>query len=420
MLDFLGDVLSPEEESREERVLVRDFDKWLKEEVRKSEEISWEGASSRYRAVEDVLEEIRGNLKNLKQKEIPDEVESRLKKAGESNKEALVGRLEGFLDNFQFPEGGGFEGAVRFIQKKSEELDNLSDKLQSNFMFLQKVQREESQNLLNSIKKLDRKLETGANIDKIQEIKEAYSQLVSDLEKLEEIDEEIKRMKDELDGKEGTEDELQGKLEKVREREETQEIKEKKEKINELGDRRKKIKNRILQKISPLKRGLKKLNYFGTVEKEDLLEEYIDSPFDAAKGDEDLSSLQEILNKLKNSLKEESLNFSGKERGKVERDLNRIDIGGLVDLKEEWLSLGERVEELESQIRELKTEGKRKELESKLENEKKEAEKLTERIDRKVKRREEVKEGVKDRKKNLEKMVHDLLGIKLDLVREDV
>lgn len=417
MFDSIKDIFSSEPEEISEEVGFDEFGGWFEKRFEDSGS-SWSDLTSKYRDIEKALETVERKLNNLKSGEIPEEIAPRLLKAGKSNKKALVRQLQRFLDRFQVPEEEDIKTAAEFARGKSEDLGELSDRIQRNFLFVEKVQESEARKLLNSVSRLEDEIKPDEELLKAEKIKDLYSDLAEFREEKQVKEKKVEKLKDKLEeAREGLE-EARRDLRDAEESVPTHRIEELEKKIEELEKEGDRLRNGMIQAVSPLRRGLKKLSYSGAAPegKERLLEKYIEKPSEAVREDRRLEYLEKLRGSLGKALKEESLDFSEEEKDKIREEVESLDIERLEKLKERWRSSSGKIEDLKSDLRNLRNGIDKGKFKSKLREREGEVERLSDRIDKKVGRIKDLDRKIRSYKKDIRKEVGRLLNIDLEFL----
>lgn len=419
MLDFLDDILSSDsgKQGREGGIEVNleGFEDWFRGEI--EDQTRFHSTEEIKRDLEENVEKLGESLEKVRNAEVDEEMASRLESAGRSNKDVLVNRLQNFIGNFSTSETSNFLDLVRFMEEKSSELAELEEKLQKNIMFVQKLHESETRKLVDSLHDLEENLDLAKEIEERKNIREEYSEVEEILDEVEEIEDEIENMEEQLSKKEDEIRELEDKLESVQEKEPSEEIEEKENLIEKLEMDEKKMKNRIVQNISPLKRSLKKYRYHASVPggNEDLLEKYIENPIQGAMDDDGLSFLKKVKDNLDELLETDDLGFGEDEAEKARRDLEQLDLEGLKKWKDEIDEIRDEIKDTKEGIGNLKSDEEINRIQRKTENTRKDLESLNKKIDRKIDRKEGLTDSLKERKEKLEEDVNRLLNTDLKI-----
>ncbi|MFP4115742.1 MAG: hypothetical protein ACLFTQ_00850 [Candidatus Aenigmatarchaeota archaeon] len=410
------DFLTSGEDEREERVDFDEFEEWFVGELQELRGFEWRDVESRYGEIEGIVDEVEENLDALKREEVPEEVAPRLKKAGTSNKKVLTGRIQSFVDRFQTPEETDYRTVCQFLEDKSEEIEKVSSKVGKSVKFVKKLHRDKTENLMESLQDLEKMLQPGDKLLKVKETLSKYESLIKKHERTKDLKQNIKDIHGKLDERLKEKEELKENLRSLKESEKTEEIEEKERKVEELKSEIQKTKNAILGDISPVKRGLKKLRYFGYFsEKEGLLTKYIDSPLDAVRNDEGLSFLKSAARKLKESLKSRELDFSDDEAKRLRNELERIDLKDLENLVKRWEDLEQGIQEARESIEDLDMQGRREEIKSEIQRKEEKIEELQDRIEKEEDKLKKAKKSVEELEDEIKERVHELLKVELKL-----
>ena len=412
MFDFLGSG----NEEREEAVEFDEFDEWFREELRELDGFTWSDVEGKYEEIESIVDEMRENLDRLRNAELTEEIAPRLKKAGESNKKILLERLQSFVDRFETLESDGYKQAYRFLKEKTNEIESVSEKVGKSVKFVQKIHGDETRALMDSLRDFEETVEPPQRLKKAADVLSSYesvSELREDLEKKRgEIEELQERLDEEIKEKEKLEEEI----EELEDSEKSEDINERKEDIDGFRSEIQQIKNKILGRISPLKRGFKKLKYFGFLsERKEMLSKYIQSPVEAVKEDEDLSFLQEAVEKLEESLSSGELDFSDDEAERLREELDKTSIEEIKEFLERWRNLEEKIHEAEDLIEDMKMDNRRSEIKSKIERKADDIEDLRSRITKEEDRIKNLQESVEETKEEIQKKVKEVLNVNLEL-----
>jgi len=403
------------DEKREESVEFQDFEDWFLKEVRDSE-FGWSDVDEVYCKVEQKTESLERALNEFMGEELPEEIAPRLKNMAESNRKVLISRLQSFLDSFEVPEEEDYMTLREFLKERSSELDEVSEKIKKSLMVLDKAQPDVTKRVVDGMKGLERVLEVDEDLVEATEVINRIQSLETKVERLSKLEDKKAEVEEELNGLLKEREKLEEDLKELEEKEKTEVIEKKERRIEEVKGKISEKEDRIRGGVSPLKRGLKKMKYFGlSGGDENLLEKYISSPVEAVKEDEELSFLESITEDMKDKLREEELDFSEDEASRLREEVEDIDLQNLKQSLDSLQDLRERREDLESSVRELRMDTKKEDLSGSVVRKEDEIENVRERLDKREDEIEKLWEEIEEFKEEVEKSVEDLLDVKLEL-----
>lgn len=409
------DIISSEDRKEEDTVDFGEFKEWFFGELKEWGEFAWSNPDGRYLEVRRTLEDLEESLDELKGSELEEDMAPRLKKMGESNKKVLVSRLQSFVDTFEIPDDEDYETVHAFLRDKTKELDKVSEKIKKSLMVLDKVHSDLTKKVMNAMKSLESGLEMDENLEEVVDIIDRYQDLEDKRKELESLTKKIKKTEEELEDLMRDRERLEGELDEIKESEDTGLIKRKEDKLDGTEKEIDNLKDEVRGSIAPLKRGFKKLKYFGLTDDEELLENYIERPVEAAKDDGDLSFLRNAVEELKNKLDSRDLDFSDEEIQRLEKELDRTDIDETSELMDRIKDLESRKKSLEDDIEDLRTKDYQKEIEGKIRRKEEDIEEFRDRLEKREEREEALLESLKKEKEEIEEKVGELLNIDLDL-----
>ena len=403
------------DEKREESVEFQDFEDWFLKEVRDSE-FGWSDVDEVYCKVEQKTESLERALNEFMGEDLSEEIAPRLKNMAESNRKVLISRLQSFLDSFEVPEEEDYRALKEFLEERSSELDEVSEKIKKSLMVLDKAQPDVTKRVVDGMKGLERVLEVDEDLVEATEVINRILSLETKVERLSKLEDKKAEVEEELNGLLKEREKLEEDLKELEEKEKTEVIEKKERRIEEVKGKISEKEDRIRGGVSPLKRGLKKMKYFGlSGGDENLLEKYISSPVEAVKEDEDMSFLESITEDMKDKLREEELDFSEDEASRLREEVENIDLQNLKQSLDSLQDLRERREDLESSVRELRMDRKKEDLSGSVARKEDEIENVRERLDKREDEIEKLWEEIEEFKEEVEKSVEDLLDVKLEL-----
>lgn len=403
------------DEKREESVEFQDFEDWFLKEVRDSE-FGWSDVDEVYCKVEQKTESLERALNEFMGEDLSEEIAPRLKNMAESNRKVLISRLQSFLDSFEVPEEEDYRALKEFLEERSSELDEVSEKIKKSLMVLDKAQPDVTKRVVDGMKGLERVLEVDEDLVEATEVINRILSLETKVERLSKLEDKKAEVEEELNGLLKEREKLEEDLKELEEKEKTEVIEKKERRIEEVKGKISEKEDRIRGGVSPLKRGLKKMKYFGlSGGDENLLEKYISSPVEAVKEDEELSFLESITEDMKDKLREEELDFSEDEASRLREEVENIDLQNLKQSLDSLQDLRERREDLESSVRELRMDRKKEDLSGSVARKEDEIENVRERLDKREDEIEKLWEEIEEFKEEVEKSVEDLLDVKLEL-----
>ncbi|MFP4116899.1 MAG: hypothetical protein ACLFQ8_01190 [Candidatus Aenigmatarchaeota archaeon] len=403
------------EEKREESVEFEKFEDWLSKEIEESD-FEWRNPQNSYSRIERSVEELEQALNEFMAQELPEEIAPRLKNMAESNRKVLISRLQSFIDSFEVPDEEDYITLKNFLEEKSSELDDVSEKIKKSLMVLDKAQPDVTKKVVDSMKGLEKALLVDGELVKATEIIEKIEALKDKVERLSNLQKKKKEIEEELNELLEEREELRQELDELKEKEKTEAIEEKRKKIEQVESRVDNKKDEIRGEVSPLKRGLKKMNYFGlTGDNERLLEGYISSPVEAAEEDEDITFLESIVENLMDKLNEKELDFSEEEASRLRDEVKKMDFGRLNRNLSSLQELRQRKEDLQNSVEELRMDNKKEDLSGSLNRKEEEIESTRERLDKQKNEISSMEETVNELKQEIENSVEDLLKIDLNL-----
>ncbi len=403
------------DEKREESVEFQDFEDWFLKEVRDSE-FGSSDVDEVYCKVEQKTESLERALNEFMGEDLSEEIAPRLKNMAESNRKVLISRLQSFLDSFEVPEEEDYRALKEFLEERSSELDEVSEKIKKSLMVLDKAQPDVTKRVVDGMKGLERVLEVDEDLVEATEVINRILSLETKVERLSKLEDKKAEVEEELNGLLKEREKLEEDLKELEEKEKTEVIEKKERRIEEVKGKISEKEDRIRGGVSPLKRGLKKMKYFGlSGGDENLLEKYISSPVEAVKEDEDMSFLESITEDMKDKLREEELDFSEDEASRLREEVENIDLQNLKQSLDSLQDLRERREDLESSVRELRMDRKKEDLSGSVARKEDEIENVRERLDKREDEIEKLCEEIEEFKDEVEKSVEDLLDVKLEL-----
>lgn len=404
------------EKKKEEAVEFDRFGDWFRNELEDMDGFAWSNVEGRYSEIEGSVEDLDETLDRFKGQDLPEEIAPRLKNMAESNRKVLIGQLQSFIDTFQVPDESGYADVYEFLKDKSSEIDKVSEKIKKSLMVLDKVQSEETSKIVSRMKEVEEKLDIEDDLEKTISILERYDKARKTREELKDAEMRFENLESELEEELRVREELSQKLMEVEESEESEKIKRRERDLGRKEDEIRKMEDRIRGEIAPLKRGLKKLKYFGTsTDDEKLLDMYISSPLEATRRDDDLSFLQEVVVELKEKLSSDGLDFSDEESERIKEELQDFDLGYISETLGELDELEERRGDIEDEILELDSEDIKEEIRKDLERKKEEIENLRGKIEKTERRIEDLEESLEKSSQKIEDKVEDILNIDLEL-----
>lgn len=408
------DFLSSDGEREEAEVDFDEFREWFLKRVENLEDFKWKDPGKNYGKILDTVKELDKSLSDFRNEDFEDDMAPRLRNMGESNKEIISSRLQSFVDTFEVPEDDSYQEALDFVEKKSKELDDVSEKIKKSFIVLDKVQSGQTRNVMKSMKKLESHLEIDGILEDVVEILEIYSDAKHRREKIGELKDRAKDVEAELEEEMKEKERAEGRLKEVVESEESDLIDQKVKEVESIKENIKSLKDDIRGTLAPLKRGLKKLSYFGLLD-EDRLNGYIQRPADAALRDGNLSFLEDLVEELRTKLSSGDLEFSDDERERLKRELEGVSPGEISDLVDQIQKLKKRIKEREDEIGELRTSDLQKDIKRKIRVKEEAVEDIREELDKRNEKLEELRFSLEERVERLEEITGKLLGLDIHL-----
>ncbi len=411
LFGFLSD-----DQEREESVVFQEFEDWFYNELEGLEDLEWSDVDYIYSRIDGFVESLGNSLDRFEDTEVPDDISPRLRKMAVSNRKVLIGRLRSFIDHFEVPDEEGYSKMKRFLSEKSSELDKISDKVKKSLVVLSKAQPDATKNIVDSMKDLENRLDVDEDLERTVSVVRKYREMSEKRRRLPDLFEEKKNIERKLEDSLRERENLKNRLKNIRISEDTEAIESKKEKITDLEKRIKKQENRIRTSIAPLKRGFKKMKYFGIDGgREEMLEGYIKSPVETATRDNDLLFLRDTVGRLESSLDGNELDFSEDETQRLESELNKTDLSDIKDCIESITKLKQEIEDAEKSIESLSIEDKVSSINNKVKRKNEEIEELRQRLKKKEEEIRKINRDLGSMGDDIEKIVYDLLGVKLDL-----
>ncbi len=415
-MSFIG-FFSKDEDRGKETVRFEDFREWFMDELGDLDNFKWKDVGSRYEDIENSLFDLRDRLDTFKGKKVDRDIAPRLKNMAESNRKVLISRLQSFIDSFELPSSHDYETAHCFIEEKSRELDEVSEKIKKSLMVLDNVQPKETKNIVDALKKLEGFIGDYEVLQKVVDVLEKHNRINERLGAVEEINGDIDNMRQELNALVNEKEELQGELDDLKDSRNPDLVADKEEEMDSVDEEIRSLENSVRGNVAPFKRGFKKLGYLGVVDDVELLEAYVDDPAKAVNDDKDLSFLIDTVDDLNEKLGSGDLDFSSEEVGRLEDEISSFDPDVVLDHIDEIKNLRNEKEELEGSIDELNKEKEIKEMSRKLKRKNKEIDSVLERIDKKEAKRDELMDSISDTTRSIEYEVSDILDMDLDLER---
>lgn len=418
MFDSLRKLLSPEE-TEEVEVGFGRFEDWFKEETEGMRRSLKADIEEGLGDVDGLMEGLEESLESLEGREITGDIAPRLEKMGKTNKEVLVNRLKGFVKAFGLKTKEP-EELLEEVRDASREFQELSEDIQKNLLIVQKAY--ENVDVLGYLKKLEGKLEElekslqkGGFLEKSNDIKRVFSEISEARERKGEIVDSIEEKEREIEGKEERKNELEEELEGLEDSEDVEEIESIQGEIEGLEREVERIENRVRKSISPLKRAMKKVQYLGSSSDGGFLERYIDSPLEAVKDDEELSSLKNIKEEVEGLLDEKGLDFEGKERDRLKEHLKGLDVPKIAEEREKISKLEGDIEEKVKERDGLDMSSRKEDIRGKIKDLGEEIRELTEEIDELEGEKKRIQQKIKEERRNIEDKVKELLNVRLEL-----
>ncbi|GEM_PF-2314709 len=405
-----------DKKKEEKTVKFQDFLCWFENQLKGLDGFDWSDQNEVYSQIKNSMEGLQKALVEFEEKDLPDEMAPRLKKMAQSNRKVLIKHLQSFIDKFTIPDGRGYKQLQSFLEDRSSELDKVSDNIKRSLVVLDKAQPDVTKGIVNSIRELERSLDIDEDLQKTVEIVDLYKELNQKIERLSELSDRHEKIKIELEDSLEEREKLHKKLEEIEKSEDREAIEEKRQRMGDVEKKMEKEKSRIRSSISPLKRGLKKLRYFGFFSgEEELLEHYITKPVLATKKDEGLSFLLKTTEKLDEKLADRNLDFDDSEAKRLENELDAVDINKIKSSVETIYDLEEERNKLEESIENLLSEGPKENISGKIKRKSEDIEDMRDRLEKTKQKQKDLENTIDELEDELVKHTEELLGIDVSL-----
>jgi DNA repair exonuclease SbcCD ATPase subunit len=267
----------------------------------------------------------------------------------DGNRKSYVQKIRNFADRLDFPEK--YDDAKDFLEKVSEELDELAKDTQKNYYILKEFMEDQVRPVAGKLSELDKLIASAREqldktpLDKVAEIKnhiKTYYLTENQIMELKKGVEEIESFKIILYEKRNK---IDDKIKSLKEGKGFDELIKLEKKEESLRAEIKKLEDKATTIFSDIEPALKK--YYNK-KKDKFIKGYLSDPIKAILEDEELS----IVKHAKNMLKEiDGLELKDEKKKKIEKRLEDLELKAIKELKS---SLSETQRELSELVKRIK------------------------------------------------------------------
>ena len=347
--------------------------------------------------IKDSFKDLDENLDSL-EKAVPEEQsKDKQVKFMFDNRASFLRKVKTFENNIAFPSTKKVPKIREFYKSLIANMNVLLKDTHKNIYFANMLFSEEMGKTINglrelssiadqSIKKLDSNKE---KIEMIEQVENDIKEVQNLTTKKKTIFLSQKKSKENLNEFQGKKEKLLKELDILNTGEEIKTLKKEEEKLKCLEEEIDTIRNRIINMFSPISKTMKKYERYSTglsKEEKKILVLYIDSPVEAAIQDNDMKTLDKILQDAEDLIKKRRITLKDKQEEKILKHITRLKNheelkGSLLSYEEtkrqadetniiiKDMNISERIKSEEHEIAVLKeTIGKEKENMTGLEN----------------------------------------------------
>ncbi|MFB6076487.1 MAG: hypothetical protein ABEK17_05140 [Candidatus Aenigmatarchaeota archaeon] len=422
----INEALSSQEQNVQKEKLEIDEEDLLNFVRGKSKEFEERLSNKMEKSMEKVekrRENLKENIEKLKDAKVNPEAIPRLKKAVETNKRELVGRLENFHEKSGLSEVADFEEIKDLTDEFMEELRKTSNQTNRNFMFVSKLLKEESRALRSSLTNIE---DVARDFQEFLEeneekfvFEDRIKKYLNRIDELEEMVEEIDReeMKDRIENQEKEVKKTKERLEELKNGDLKKQLDEIKNNLKDLKENKKKIETQILKELSDLRKAFKKYKYQASLEgmEQTFLGMYINSPLKALEKDESNSYLKGFMKQVQKFISRDALNLDEKRISKIEEKIEEIKDNFLKDRMIRRKNLMEEIEEKEWELEELNFKEKMEEKQRNLKKARSKLNNLKEELKNKMEEKRKYKKEIGNIKNKMENLMEKVLDREVEL-----
>ncbi len=405
-----------EEQPASKEIKLSETECWIrKENSQLTQEIEGEIRES-YGNLEEKFSLLKKNFELFRQASVDPEVFEKLRKAAETNKNAVEKSMENFINSFLLPREKGYMQAKKFCVSTSESIAELGRKNKRGLLILKEALREDTKNLTRSIGELEEETlnlwknikEKGGKIEEMEEAIELARSLQNDINRSPQIEKEILNLESALDFQKQKIKKTEKEIEEFEKGRRMKNLREKENEIKELESKKKKLEDRVLQEMSHFTKAFRKIEYHAESDKSKAIARYLDSPVETLKEKDGLSNFKKLLVFIGEGI--ERFGLEGKIREKTLRGIERVDSGVLEWALKEHREIESKLRELSRKIRNPKVLEEKKEKEKELEDWKQSLSTTEKRLEDLREEKNKIESGIKSRKSLIEKKITNISG----------
>ncbi|MBW2991926.1 hypothetical protein KY345_01775 [Candidatus Woesearchaeota archaeon] len=416
MFEFLKKIFGKETEKAS--IKTNDLSRWFDEKTKDYSSEMDKYVKERVLRLDGIKEELEDGIKGLEEARIEDEekIIPKVKSVVIAARRNYIKDLRYLIKDLEI-DSSDRKAVVSSCKLAQERLDVFSQKTAKSYFTTQHLFHKPLEALAGHLKELSKLVKElndsvkDSKIFKAERVKALISKLNNDIELL-------KGWKDSIRKNEEKRDELNEKIknidkeiEELKKTEDFIRYEEDIKKINRLKDELRVKSNEIFELIAPLQTAIKKYERIA-MDNVDVLKNYISDVVKAFLEDRE-NILVDILNKIKEGIEKGRLELKDKKKDKTIKQIEHITKEKLEDVKKEYNSVEQKINEAKERIERNDVQQRQEELLKKKDKTKDEAE-AAERDINEVKEMAE-KIDIEKEKKEIVGKIKDLLDIEVGL-----
>jgi hypothetical protein len=420
------DKISGKESVEKKKYNLESLENMLKTKIDEQRKIIEPKLQEYYKEILQFDGQLKNSLKSLDSAVPKKRMDEQLFFAAHTRRVTFKNKILKVSDAISKPVDINFHSFSEYYNNCVSTFNKANDSALTEFRTIGIVFKDEGNQVLDDMRKLkDLLSDIEIRIERQQKMVEPYEESLENVvelrklsDKLEGNKKRVQEQREEIENKKNESSKLKGKIQDLMNTEEWKEYQYAIEKKNNLKRHEMEIRTNFNEIISSIERPMKKVKRVmdegqEKYEYKNILQDYINEPFETFLKDEGDEALNSILEAMKKLLIEKKIDIKENIR---EKTINKIDewISNQTfkNLKEEYFSTVESIKEI---ITEDDIEIHKSDMEKRVNSIESEIKELSNKIEQIEKQTEKEKTNLEEMKKEVEKQLTDLLGSNVEL-----
>jgi hypothetical protein len=412
-------------EKKEDAFSIEDAEKYLSDKFEEAFSPFRDDAERIYYEIQSAVKILEGSLDELGKSKFADRVDPELLQNVESHKSSFIHKMELMIKVLNSPMNPDFDSIIGYGNSISTAIFEANQRTLNDYRFVDRLFEKEGDKVINNFKSIDalsKRLRDFTNSRKdallsIMNIQNMLRSMSEDKISLGQIDEDLKVLEDNKNELKFAHDIELKNLRKFDESEgwlNFTGLSEKRESMErEIYNIRLQI-NESISKIEGPMRRLKSLVEKGVIKFDDekMLDNYIDSFFDAMMQEKNTKTIKSILKAIQDNISEDKIGLKEKSISEIKWILENEVFENLLD---RYISLEESLKNIEGDLKKMDETERRSEIDSRIKEFERQIELKSQDIEKAKKQIEKIQKSVDDKRIELEKSLTTIAGKKLTL-----